>query len=169
MFQIKLVEKIRTHTLCSVTFIWKSYRLADNMVKYCRASHAPDDNMVHYLLDTQGYKHTPRMCNTYFFLTAIIVAQVYISVMLYVHLVANATARPFTVCFQFRWCDILFYQICKIFLHFLYFILKLVSEYQYGKTNETHFCIQFIMNWIQKVHLVGFTILIYYDTWSTKH
>jgi hypothetical protein len=52
------------------------------MEKYCRACNAPDDNMVHYLLDTQGYKHTPRISNTYFFLTATIAAQMCFSVML---------------------------------------------------------------------------------------
>ena len=34
MFQTKVVEKIKTHILCSVTFFWKSYRLWDNVEKY---------------------------------------------------------------------------------------------------------------------------------------
>ena len=37
MFQTKFVEEIKTHILCSVTFFRKSYRLWDNVEKYCRA------------------------------------------------------------------------------------------------------------------------------------
>jgi len=47
MSQTKVVEKIKTHILCSVTSIQKSYRLWDNVEKYCRAGQATDDNMVH--------------------------------------------------------------------------------------------------------------------------
>jgi len=52
-FQKKFVGKIKTHIFCSVTFFRKSYRLWDNMEKYCRAGQATDDNMVHvlYVLD----------------------------------------------------------------------------------------------------------------------
>ena len=31
MFQTKVVEKIKTHILCSITFFQKSYRLWDNV------------------------------------------------------------------------------------------------------------------------------------------
>jgi hypothetical protein len=34
MFQIKVVQKIKTHILCSVTFYRKSCRLWDNVEKY---------------------------------------------------------------------------------------------------------------------------------------
>jgi hypothetical protein len=42
------------------------------MQKDCRAGLATDDNMAHAhcTVDTQGYKHTPRLCNTYCFSTA---------------------------------------------------------------------------------------------------
>ena len=33
MLQTKVVEKIKTHILCSITFIRKSYRLGDNVEK----------------------------------------------------------------------------------------------------------------------------------------
>jgi len=54
MFQTKVVEKIKTHTLCSVTFIKKSCHLWDNVEKYCRAGQATDDNMAraHCVLDS---------------------------------------------------------------------------------------------------------------------
>jgi len=51
MFQTKDVEKIKTHILCS----WnppppssrKSSRLWDNLLNYCEAGQAADDNMAH--------------------------------------------------------------------------------------------------------------------------
>jgi len=45
MFGNKLVEKIKTHVLCSVTFFRKSCRLWDNVEKYCRAGQATDDKI----------------------------------------------------------------------------------------------------------------------------
>ena len=46
MFQAKVVEKIKTFILCSVTFSWKSYHLWDNVEKYDRARQTTDDNMI---------------------------------------------------------------------------------------------------------------------------
>jgi hypothetical protein len=46
MFQIKVVDKIETHILCSVTFFQKSCRLWDNVEKYGGAREAADDNMA---------------------------------------------------------------------------------------------------------------------------
>jgi len=37
MFQTKVVEKIKTHILCSVTFFRNFCRLWDNVEKYCTA------------------------------------------------------------------------------------------------------------------------------------
>jgi len=47
MFQTKVVEKIKTHILFSVTFFRKSCRLWDNVEKCCRAGQDRDDNMAH--------------------------------------------------------------------------------------------------------------------------
>jgi hypothetical protein len=54
MFQTNVVQKIKTHILCSVTFFRKSCPLWDNVWKYFRAGQATDDNMTHahYVLDT---------------------------------------------------------------------------------------------------------------------
>jgi len=54
MFQTKVVEKIKPHILCSVTFSVKSCRLWENVEKCCRAGPAADDNMAyaHCMLDT---------------------------------------------------------------------------------------------------------------------
>jgi hypothetical protein len=49
MFQAKIVAKIKTHILCSVPFFRKSCRFLDNVVKYCRAGQATDENMAHAL------------------------------------------------------------------------------------------------------------------------
>jgi len=45
-FQKKVVEKIKTHILCSISFILKPYRLWDNVAKHCRARQATYDNMA---------------------------------------------------------------------------------------------------------------------------
>jgi len=47
MFQTKVVEKIKTHILCSVTFLRKSCRLWDNLGKYCGTGQVIDDDMAH--------------------------------------------------------------------------------------------------------------------------
>ena len=36
VFQKKVVEKIKTHVLCSIMFSWKTYRLWDDVAKYGR-------------------------------------------------------------------------------------------------------------------------------------
>jgi hypothetical protein len=46
MFQTKVVEKIKTHFLCSITFSRKSCRLWDNVEKYGRARQATDNNII---------------------------------------------------------------------------------------------------------------------------
>ena len=48
MFQTNVVQKIKTHILCSVTFSRKSCRLWDNVEKYCRAVQDTDYNMAHF-------------------------------------------------------------------------------------------------------------------------
>ena len=52
MFQMKVVEKMKTHILCSVTFFRKSCRLWDNVEKYGGAREAADDNTAaRWMLD----------------------------------------------------------------------------------------------------------------------
>ena len=63
MFQTKVVEKIKTHILCSVIFFSENRAVYEIMwKKYCRAVQATDDNMAHShcMLDDYGYKHTLR-------------------------------------------------------------------------------------------------------------
>jgi hypothetical protein len=46
MFLTKVVQKIKTHILCSVAFFRKSCRLWDNVEKYGTAGQATDDNII---------------------------------------------------------------------------------------------------------------------------
>ena len=46
MFQAKVVEKIKTHILCSVTFFRKSCRLRDNVGECGRTTQTTDDNII---------------------------------------------------------------------------------------------------------------------------
>ena len=87
LFQTKVVDKLETHILCSITFFRKSWRLWDNVEKYTRAEEATDDNMAHeqFRLGTKNYKHTLRICNTHWFSTAVIVARPRLIDTLYVH------------------------------------------------------------------------------------
>jgi hypothetical protein len=46
-FQVKVVEKVKTHILCSVIVFRKSCRLWGNVEKCSTAGEATDDNMAH--------------------------------------------------------------------------------------------------------------------------
>ena len=64
-------ENENTHFMFGNSFFRKSCRLWDNVEKYCRVGQATYGNKTHAhcMLDTQGYKHTLRICNTYCFST----------------------------------------------------------------------------------------------------
>jgi hypothetical protein len=47
MFQIKVVEKTKTQTLCSITLFFLNRAVYENVAKYRRAGQATDDNMAH--------------------------------------------------------------------------------------------------------------------------
>jgi len=49
MFQKNVVEKIKTHILCSITFFSENRTVYEIMwgKKYCRAGQVTDDNMAH--------------------------------------------------------------------------------------------------------------------------
>jgi len=76
MFQAKFWRKSKHAFWFSISFFRKSYRLWENVEKYCRAGRGTDDNMAHAhcMLDSQGYKHTLRMCNTYYISTTTMAA-----------------------------------------------------------------------------------------------
>ena len=47
------------------------------------------------MLDNQGYKHTPRICNYYCFSTATVVTPTHLNVALYIHFLTYALIRNF--------------------------------------------------------------------------
>ena len=49
MFQVKVVDKLKTLILLSTKFFRKSCRLWDNVAKYDGAGQTIDDNMAHAL------------------------------------------------------------------------------------------------------------------------
>ena len=62
----KVVWKIKTHILCSVTFSRKSCRLQDNVEKLCRRGQATVDRIRRKRFacwTTTSYRHTLRICN----------------------------------------------------------------------------------------------------------
>jgi hypothetical protein len=64
MFQIIVVEKIRTHILCSISVFRKYFRSWDNVEKYCRAGQATDDTL------NSGYPKATNTQSEYVILTA---------------------------------------------------------------------------------------------------
>jgi hypothetical protein len=88
--QTKIVEKIKTHDLCSITFSRESCRLWDNVEKYCRTGQATYYNIIRRMrfacriTKARTQTHTIR-CNTYCFSTATMVTRERLNVTLYVH------------------------------------------------------------------------------------
>ena len=74
MFQTRVVEKIKTHVLCSVNFFLKLGHLWDNVEKYGRTRYATDDNIIQLKKDVicmpktkLEYGHTLIIFNTYYY------------------------------------------------------------------------------------------------------
>jgi hypothetical protein len=60
MFQTNIVENIKTHILCSITFSPENNAVIENVEKYCKAGQATDGNMAHAhcMLDNKGFRYT---------------------------------------------------------------------------------------------------------------
>ena len=110
MFQKKVVEKLKTHILCSVTFFFrKSYRLRDNVENMVqpdrpqttiqRMLQTHTQNMKYLLLfhSNNGYANTPRCC---VIRTLPILFRLYKATRELVQLVTHIT--PFSDCFAWR-------------------------------------------------------------------
>jgi len=85
MLQIKVVEKIKTHTLCSITFFKKSCCLWDNVEKCGTVRQANGDTIcviqcMCFACWITMARHTFIICNTFCFSTTTIVLQMHISV-----------------------------------------------------------------------------------------
>jgi hypothetical protein len=90
IFFVKSVEEIKIHILGLITTFSKIVLLWDNVEKYFIVGQIKDDNKAHAhsMLDTQGYKHTLRVCNTLCSSTATMVARMRLIVTLYVYCVS---------------------------------------------------------------------------------
>jgi hypothetical protein len=101
----KIVDKIKTHILCSQTFFRKTWRLWNNVEKYDGAREATDGNKIWRMrvacwiskaahAHVHAHAHVPRhppppthseLCNNYCFFTATVVSRMRLIVTLYVH------------------------------------------------------------------------------------
>jgi hypothetical protein len=95
ILRIKVVEKITTHILCSITLFWKSCRLWDNVEKCGTGTQVTDDNILLWReqaicvsFNERKDRHTLITFNSYCFSTTTIVTQTRLSVTLYVHSMA---------------------------------------------------------------------------------
>ena len=70
MFQTKVVEKIKTHILCSVIFFRKSRLLRDNVEEYGTAIQATDDNVIRRMRFTPWISSATSTPSEYVILTA---------------------------------------------------------------------------------------------------
>jgi hypothetical protein len=87
-FRTKVVQKIKTHILYAIKlFFRKSCLLWNNVEKYCRAWQVTGENSAHghCMINTLGYKHTLKVCNTYCSSTARMIVLTRLKVMLYLH------------------------------------------------------------------------------------
>ena len=95
MLQTNVVENRTTPILYSRTFLFffENRAIYENVEKYCRTEQATDGNKAHahFMLNTQVYKHTLRICNTYSFSTAVTVTRTRLNVTLYVHCLSCLT------------------------------------------------------------------------------
>ena len=82
-----VVEKNKTHILCSVTFFWKWCHFLGNVEKYGRAGQATDGSVVgcmRFACWMTRATDTLRICNSYCLSVATVVTWMCLSVMSYV-------------------------------------------------------------------------------------
>jgi hypothetical protein len=87
MFQTKVVEKIKTHILCSITFFPKIVPFMRYVEKYGTASQATDDNIIRRMRFAYWITKatdTVKICNTYCVSTTT-VTRTRLNVTLHVH------------------------------------------------------------------------------------
>jgi hypothetical protein len=68
MFEIKIVDKIKTHILFAITFLKKSNLYEINVEKFGRARQATDYNIIrrmHFACWKTNYRHKHKIINTY--------------------------------------------------------------------------------------------------------
>jgi hypothetical protein len=83
MFQTKVVQKIKTHILCSMYCFRKLWRLWGNGEKCGRARQVTDDNIIRrmrFACWVTKATDTLRTCNTYCFSTATLITRTHLKV-----------------------------------------------------------------------------------------
>ena len=118
MFQIKVVEKITTHILCSVTFFRESCRLWDNwknIVETDRPQMTTWRMRIACWIPkaTHTHTHTHTISNTYFFSTATMAARKRLNVTLYVHCLSYCCWHRWS-CQQYN-CSVLPWELNSVF------------------------------------------------------
>jgi len=116
IFRTKIVEKIKTHILYSLTFLRKSCLLWDNVEKLCRTGRATDDDKAYalFMLDTDTHSSYVTVIA---FSNSTVVAPARLYVTLFVHCLSW--------CFSDRasWID---YILITNLIHWLLFIHKIL-------------------------------------------
>jgi hypothetical protein len=84
--QTEVVEKIKTHILCSITFFLKNQAVYEIMWKNIVQQ---ETSQIQYgacalHANTEGYKHTVRVCSSCF-ITAVLVGRTRLNVTLHAH------------------------------------------------------------------------------------
>jgi len=102
-FQIKVVEKLDTHILHSITFS-QNCAVYELMWKNMVQPDKPDHNIIWCMyaarLDVWGYRHKLRICNTYSFSTATMVMGMCLHVTIYIHCLSasfEANCSPYSI------------------------------------------------------------------------
>jgi len=79
----------------------ENHAIYENVEKYCRVRQATDNNTAHahYMVGTLSHIHTLRICNTYCYSTATMVARTGINITLYIHCLSCLHQSLFSVHF----------------------------------------------------------------------
>jgi len=118
----KIIEKIKTHVLCSVTFSPKLYSLWDNLEKYGTARQATNNNIIWSRRCACWIsKATNTICSTYCFYTAVVVMR--LTVTLYVRCLSCS------LYYRWIWQSGLIWSVTKI-LRTLWVFLQAVMAWE---------------------------------------
>ena len=113
--RIKVVEKMKTHSWCSVTFFRGSCRLLDNVEKCGAAREATIHNTIWWMrvacwiskaTRAKSHIHThTEICNTYCFATSTMVTWTLLNVTLYVHCFLVGSLPDCSGCLPLNICN----------------------------------------------------------------
>ena len=154
-FSDKFVEDIKTRFYVQGLFIFSKivhfFVICEK--KYCFADQATDNNMAHAhcTLDTTGYKHTLKLCNTYYFSTATTVARTRSYVTVYIHRLSCYPPRMY----RNYVANYLTAFVCILFFFILLFRCRLYHHYHLLRL----FSVSFNLSYISVHQLIFFLFL----------